>query len=209
MRLRCLKTASAVFSTRTLSLAFLSSSVICRLGRGEGFESTGLPRSSSSRRLMVAEGGIGDISAPVTIPLSCGVHGGSGRIIPSPVPRTSVREAGRGCSIPSPAAMFKPPPIGSLMTPSRLRSQDRLPVWQAGADFAALQPLGTEPSCAGRLRSSPTPGWRSGAPSIFCQIPAFSVRWMVTACEGKKEGSCGPSWIYVTSCRDGELLSGG
>jgi len=33
---------------------------------------------------MVAEGGIADISAPVTIPLSCGVHGGSGRINPVP-----------------------------------------------------------------------------------------------------------------------------
>ena len=72
-----------------------------------------------------------------------------------------------------------------------------------------VKPLGTEPSCAGRLRSSPTPGWRSGTPSICCQIPAFSVRWMVMACEGKKEGSCGPSWTYVTSCRDCELLLGG
>ena len=45
-------------------------------------------------------------------------------------------------------------------------------------------------------------GCRSGTPSIFRQIPAFSGRWIVTAHGSKKEGSCGPGWIYVTSCCD-------
>ena len=44
---------------------------------------------------------------------------------------------------------------------------------------------------------------------IPCHIPAFLARWMLTACEGKKEGSCGPGWTYVTSCPDCELLIGG
>jgi len=39
--------------------------------------------------------------------------------------------------------------------------------------------------------------------------PAFSIRSIVTAHGGKKEGSCGPVWIYVTSCPDCEPLFGG
>ena len=143
---------------------------------------------------------------------SCGIHGGSGRIIPSPI-RSSDIGAGtlggrRGCSIPLPSRDVQHP-IGWLMTPNCVRSQDRLPAWQAGADPAALRPLGTKPFVCWRLGSSPTPGWRTGAPSVFCQIPAFSVRWMLTACKGKKGGSCDPGWIYVTSCPACELPSGG
>ena len=85
---------------------------------------------------------------------SCGIHGGSGRIIPSPI-RSSDIGAGtlggrRGCSIPLPSRDVQHP-IGWLMTPNCVRSQDRLPAWQAGADPAALRPLGTKPFVCWRL----------------------------------------------------------
>ena len=90
-------------------------------------------------------------SAPVKIPRRAGftaVQVGSSP--PRSDPRTSIRvplEVEGGSAFPSQPRCSTP--IGWLMAPNRVRSQDQLPGWQAGADAAALQPLGTEPSCAG------------------------------------------------------------
>ena len=86
----------------------------------------------------------------------------------------------------------------------------RRPVTVAGPRACRRDSLGARVADLERSRYG-TILSRLAAPALrpfSCRIPAFSVRWMLTACKGKKEGSCGPGWTYVTSCPDCELLRG-
>ena len=56
---------------------------------------------------------------------------------------------------------------------------------------AMLEPVEMDVRGSYSLRADSLCRWlRRGTLSVFsCQVPAFSVRWMLTAYKGKKEGS--------------------
>ena len=177
------------------------------VGSGLRLESTGcfgvrrvveLPQRALLRAVddVVAEGGIADDSAPVEIPRRAGctaVQVGSCR--PRSDPQTSVREARVSKGV------QHPPPQPRCSTSHRLDHDAQLrqepgpaPHPASWADPAALQPLGTEPSCDGGWDRRQLP---VGAPALrpfFCQNSGIFGPMDGDSLQGQ-EGGIVRSWL--------------